>query len=543
MHLRVQLTKILQSLNKTSRSSQAYLHLTQQVYVNQLAAKIASTTFDDAAGTARDTSLTGPVSLETAPYGRIPNNKGRKDQRQGTIDQDPEFISFLEDLTNPNSKPVEVDQENISRGKEKVTSTPLIEFLREKKANKGKEAVTAKSGKGARLEARESKSSPLAEKKASRNSNKAAAETRTPQAVKVETAAREAARIAKKEVAPPTPREQADRTSAQTLSPPKARTVNPLAEKKRERGVASAAAKILQRDLGIGATRGARGGRRGGHAQAAKETIQGTQDTENKVTDVPSTRSQEIPPAAIGPTTSTSSVVAQVSDPQESTHPPETTAVTAKVPPTGPSRGRVHNIPTPNKPIPSAPAASKAVQKASTLLSDPNSKQAFLKHANPSQGVTEPLLQQAFAAYGTVEKVEIDKKKGFAYIDFSNPEGLLKAMQASPVKVAQGQVVVLERKTGPNLQMRNARGGVPKPPPRGSGPASSMRGGRGGTMGRGGRSRAPLPVSNTSSVTSQAVATDANATSSVTVEPTSGTGVPAHPEDSKPNSTTAEVSR
>ena len=513
------------------------------MYVNQLAAKIASTIFEDAAGTARDTSLIGPVSLETAPYGRIPNNKSRKDQRQGTVDQDPEFISFLEDLTNPNSKPAEEDPGNPSKGKEKVTSTPLIEFLREKKANKGKEAVTAKSGKGARSEARESKPSPSAEKKASRNSNKAAAETRTPQAIKVETAAREAARIAKKEVAPPTPSEQADRNPTRTLSPPKARTVNPLAEKKRERGVASAAAKILQRDLGIGTTRGSRGGRRGGHAQAAKETAQGTQNTENKVTDVPSMRSQVKPSAAVEPTTSTSSAVAQVGDPQESTQPPGTTAVTVKMPPTGPSRGRTSNVSTPNKPIPSAPAAPKAAQKASTLLSDPGSKQAFLKHANPSQGVTEALLQEAFAAYGTVEKVEIDKKKGFAYIDFSNPEGLLKAMQASPVKVAQGQVVVLERKTGPNLQMRNARGGGPKPSPRGGGPASSMRGGRGGSMGRGGRSRAPLTVSNTNSITPQAVATDADATSSVTVEPTSGTGVPAQPEDRTPNSTIAEVSR
>ena len=512
------------------------------MYVNQLAAKIATTTFEDAAGTARDTSLIGPVTLETAPYGRIPNNKGRKDQRQGTVDQDPEFISFLEDLTNPSSKPAEVDQDNPSKGKEKVTSTPLIEFLREKKANKGKEAVTAKPGKSARSETRESKPSPSTEKKAGRNSNKAAAETRTPQAIKVETAAREAARLAKKEVAPPTSSGRADRTSVQTLSPPKARSVNPLAEKKRERGVASAAARILQRDLGIGATRGARGGRRGSHTQAAKEIAQGTQGTENKGTDVPSARSQEVPPAAVRPTTSTSSAVALVSDPQESTHPPETTAVTVKLPPTGPSRGRAHNVPPPSKSIPSAPAAPKAAQKASTLLSDPGSKQAFLKHANPSQGVTEPLLQEAFAAYGVVEKVEIDKKKGFAYIDFSNPEGLLKAMQASPVKVAQGQVVVLERKTGPNLQIRNARGGAPKPSPRGGGQASSMRGARGGAMGRGGRSRAPLPVSNTSSITPQAVATDANATSSVTVEPTSGTGVPAQPKDGTPDKTTAEVS-
>lgn len=114
--------------------------------------------------------------------------------------------------------------------------------------------------------------------------------------------------------------------------------------------------------------------------------------------------------------------------------------------------------------------------------------QAFLKHANPSQGITEPLLEEAFAGFGAVKKVEIDKKKGFAYVDFAAPQALQDAIKASPIKVAQGQVVVLERKAGPTLQARNARGGSPMMGNRGGGPPVG-RGGRGGTTRRGGLGR------------------------------------------------------
>lgn len=49
-------------------------------------------------------------------------------------------------------------------------------------------------------------------------------------------------------------------------------------------------------------------------------------------------------------------------------------------------------------------------------------------------------------SFGTVSAVEMDRKKGFAYVDFADHEGLVKAMAASPVTVAQGSVQVLERK-------------------------------------------------------------------------------------------------
>lgn len=49
-------------------------------------------------------------------------------------------------------------------------------------------------------------------------------------------------------------------------------------------------------------------------------------------------------------------------------------------------------------------------------------------------------------SFGSVTFVEIDKRKGFAYVDFADHEGLVKAITASPISIAQGSVQVLERK-------------------------------------------------------------------------------------------------
>lgn len=88
--------------------------------------------------------------------------------------------------------------------------------------------------------------------------------------------------------------------------------------------------------------------------------------------------------------------------------------------------------------------------------------------------------------FGVLEKVEIDKRKGFAYVDFAEPEGLQKAMAASPIKIAQGAVQVLERKAPA------ARAPRFNPPPQGpphGPPTGPARGGRGGGFAPRGRGR------------------------------------------------------
>jgi len=84
-------------------------------------------------------------------------------------------------------------------------------------------------------------------------------------------------------------------------------------------------------------------------------------------------------------------------------------------------------------------------QKKSASVS-PDATRAFVKHANASQGVTDAALKETLERFGAVTGVEIDKRKGFAYVDFADHEGLVKAISGSPVTVGQGSVQVLEHK-------------------------------------------------------------------------------------------------
>ena len=439
--------------------------------------------------------------MEFAPYGRIPHSRIRKDLRQGTIDQDPEFIDFLESLTNPISKPVTVDQENdgSNKAKEKITVTPLIQFLRDKKANKSKETTSpAKGAKQNRQDPKDGKQGPVAEKKSSTKVINAGApppDNRSPQAIKVEKAARDAVRVLNKQAVSSSKKAVAATSSATPpeITPQSNASPSPLAEKRRERGSASAAARILQRDLGIGINPGGRGGRRG---------LPGTSGR-SPVNNVPATVKQDPPQTSNEPA---AGIVATSSDKSPA---PSITTTSSQNRPHARALTALSAVRAASKALPASAIDSTASNLGSppskAILATPTATQAFLKHANPSQGITEPLLEEAFASFGMVKKVEIDKKKGFAYVEFMEPQGLQNAIKASPVKVAQGQVVVLERKTGTTLQTRNMRGGSPMMNTRGGGPPMNRgggapmvaRGGRGGSMRRGGglaRGAAPFPT-------------------------------------------------
>lgn len=41
------------------------------------------------------------LEVEFAPYQKIPREKARKDSKNNTIDRDPEFVAFLEELAKP----------------------------------------------------------------------------------------------------------------------------------------------------------------------------------------------------------------------------------------------------------------------------------------------------------------------------------------------------------------------------------------------------------------------------------------------------------
>ncbi|KAF6228884.1 hypothetical protein HO133_006996 [Letharia lupina] len=483
---------------KPSRPSRAYLHLTKQDHLNLLSEHVRNTNFIDAKASSKDPALLGPPSVEFAPYGRVPSSRPRKDARQGTIDQDPEFMDFLQSLTNPPAKAVHTDQENggVGKVKDKVTTTPLIQFLKDKKANKGKENATAPKGaKHSRQDSKDSKSAAVADSKnATGNVTASSPKKRSAQAVKVEQAARDAVKVLNKQAAT-AKQGNVSPSPSKTVPAPTNPAVTPnstanaaLADKKRERGNASAAAKILQRDLGLGGHPGGRGGRRGLLGNVVNRPTPGNASPAAKAPGTTQTTQPAISTTGNSAATSTDAIDVSVAPVPDAVPPPA-----RNLPPSGPAASRGPTKASASMratPSGTGPAFSKPTAPPSTAT------QAFLKHANPSQGITEPLLDEAFAVFGAINKVEIDKKKGFAYVDFVEPESLQKAVKASPIKVAQGQVVVLERKTGPTLQARNVRGGGPMLGNRGGGIPVGNRGGgmpvgnRGGSMrGRGGFGR------------------------------------------------------
>src|SRR4051794_21646852 len=134
--------------------------MTSEPHLISLSDVVRRTVFEDAQNTTTNPSLIGPPTVEFAPYGRTPGGRRRVDARSGTIDQDPEFMAFLEGLANPTSgKDINADSvaDGIPAKFEKVTTTPLVQFLKDKKASKNKESA-AKAAKKQELQLAKGKS-------------------------------------------------------------------------------------------------------------------------------------------------------------------------------------------------------------------------------------------------------------------------------------------------------------------------------------------------------------------------------------------------
>ena len=468
----------------------------------------------------------------------------RNDLRQGTIDQDQEFIDFLESLTNPISKPLPVDHNSdaANKNKEKVTTTPLIQFLKDKKANKGKDIPAPPKGlKQSRQDSKESKNSSTNDKKTSSKANvsiPSSPEKKSAQAIKVEKAAREVVRVINKQTTanpkniPPSQGNVSAGAKVDAVSPA------PAVEEKRKRGNASAAAKILQRDLGLGTHSAGRGGKRGAFGPSPKIPAKTTDASTLKKDAQPVQSSKE-------PMNAPNFSVNQSSQPAIAQNSGTASLKRSPVhsqPPKGPVSLRT-SPKAMSTPDPKGGFTKSSTSGSRTPSVTPTATKAFLKHANPSQGITETLLEETFDQFGPVTKVEIDTKKGFAYVDFAEPRGLQAAIEASPIKIAQGQVIVLERKAGPTLQARNSRGGSSAVGARGSGSPIGPRGGRGGSIRRGGYGRgtanATNPAGHRASLTKHGAANKATLPrpTSSTIDPGSETSqpdTPAEPVSSTP---------
>jgi regulator of nonsense transcripts 3 len=455
------------------------------------------------------TNVTVPPNPPGLPEPTSTSPSRRNDNRQGTIDQDQEFKDFLESLTNPITKSSAPEGE--VQKQEKVKTTPLIEALREKKANKDK--PNAKGNRNARGEAKEDAVDKKSlGKQGKENALNAGDKNRRISKADKAQAAKEAVKILNKEAAS---KESAAATEKSTASP----------ASERKRGNVAGVKSLLQRDLGIGSAPNRRRGTKREVASAAPDASAQAKDTAAptpKAKDVaaavapssektPQPSKKERPTRAErrafkaslvdksndkapgnesqtqAPTKNANNSAPQIlKKPQSAQSPaPPKGPATSRPPPTEPAAARTAASPAHKNPPPVKPApVVHPVQRAAPTppKPDPTSKQAFLKHANPSQGITEPLIEESLKVFGGIEKVEIDKRKGFAYVDFAEPEGLQKAMAASPIKIAQGAVQVLERKEKVTRAALNPRFNGPPP----TGPA---RGGRGGfgPRGRGGR--------------------------------------------------------
>jgi regulator of nonsense transcripts 3 len=440
---------------------------------------VRGATWEDAKATFTNPALIGPAALEFSIYKKVPSTKKRTDARQGTIDQDPEFMAFLEGLANPvpMRESIDVqDAEDSGKVENKVTTTPLVEFLKEKKANKNKEGSgkNSKSGKG-KGGSKDDEASGRRKGKESRGDKQDKAPKETVKILTKKAAAEQAAEGAKKAAG--------QINAAANASTATTATTAGDAPKSRRAGIA-AAARILQRDLGLSP---GSAHRRARHDAAkaesdAKAAPSSNQDKETKGTatdsnattptstasvettaQAPKTRAEGQPASKSqsgrrtrgGKGAAEKAKVATIDTPatqQAPSNPPvilkkkqdaETGQKAAEPQPAAPATNSNGN----GKQTPKEKANSnkQASQKKSANISA-NATRAFVKNVNASQGVNDASLREALGAFGTITFVEIDKRKGFAYVDFSENEALVKAAGASPLQVGQATVQVLERK-------------------------------------------------------------------------------------------------
>ena len=495
------------SPSKPSRPSRAYLHLTAEAHLMSLAELIRQSGFEDAQNTFADPALIGPPAVEFATYGRIPGGRRRTDARAGTIDQDAEFMSFLEALANPTTGrdlAAETLAEVASGKPEKVTTTPLVQFLKDKKASKSRDAAAKAAKKQESQSAKKSvASSEDAKKKGKENKL-------------VERAAKEAVKILNREATS----KIASASSTSGQSPGDAVTRPPKLDVTKVPGrqrssIVAAHIRMLQRDLGLSPAQAHRQVRRDtADAQKAEKAAAVERATSEADGGSSSqvTQSAAIPTAPKGgpatisrrsrakaSTSENPEAIKQLPIPSGASTAPPTPMVLLKKPETS-QQSRL---------IPAAPPAkvtsARPARKPQLAVPSEGATQAFVKHANPSQGVTEVLLREALEEFGAVSMVEIDKRKGFAYVDFFDAAGLKKAMAANPISVAQGTVQVMQRKGTPLPPDKKPQIQAPHAPSRGGrgsrGGTIGRRGGRGGS-GRGGTgqasalesSKAPVPA-------------------------------------------------
>lgn len=426
-----------------------------------LSETVRAATWEDAKNSFTSPSLVGPPSLELSSYKKVPGSKKRTDARQGTIDQDPEFMAFLEGLANPLPLRENTDGDegdDVNKGDAKITTTPLVEYLKEKKANKSKD-----SGSGKKRGDVKNKGS-----KDDESSKKKGRESKAEKTDRAEKGSKTTVKILTKKAATEQAADAA-KNAAKAISA----AISQEAPKSRRAGIATAA-RILQRDLGLSPGSAHRRARQdAAKAEASAKANDGAQIDDAKdatgqpVAAVPSQDGKSKGSAAGGkaqtgrkgrePRNGEKSKAAESTLPQPTATNP---SMILKKKPEGQANISISSPAALTNATSSNPKTTVAdknpkVATANNKGAQPQKKpqpvsasatKAFIKHAVHSQGVTESALRQALEPFGAITSIEMDKRKAFAYVDFSDHDGLVKAVAASPLSVAQGSVQILERK-------------------------------------------------------------------------------------------------
>lgn len=133
--------KVKKKLNRENVHSRAYIAFKTEESVAKFSREYDGHIFKDKAGNESQ------AVVEFAPYQKLPLEKRKVDSRNATIEQDEDYIAFLQSLEAPSTKPHDADQllEMLVASTERPAmpaSTPLLDALKaEKSAQRDKEAI------------------------------------------------------------------------------------------------------------------------------------------------------------------------------------------------------------------------------------------------------------------------------------------------------------------------------------------------------------------------------------------------------------------
>ncbi|DAZ94740.1 TPA: hypothetical protein N0F65_011556 [Lagenidium giganteum] len=117
-----------------------------------------------------------PLDVDFAPYQKIPREKQRKDAKVGTIERDPEYLAFVEELNKPKEKlpSADVVADNAEGETVEKPVAALVKYFNERKLRDKKGKAISKYDKSSATRRSRKKEKPAKEKKGGKERSKQA---------------------------------------------------------------------------------------------------------------------------------------------------------------------------------------------------------------------------------------------------------------------------------------------------------------------------------------------------------------------------------